>query len=191
MASFIDLDSLWRDRYTYPNPCDYEVTPGQLTTWIRAAREIKSTPNNTNTRPLEFSTEVQVVSLTLPYTPDLVLLPRIYLDVHSRVYPDRYLVSTIDNKVPEARFILIQNRVQFSDALVPLYVHYFCAMVQTVRFRRDDPLVIRITSRDGTPLPFFIDPLTGPADPAQQSLITLQLLPLIRDADIVPVDTAL
>lgn len=184
MATFIDLDSIWRDRDTYPNACDYEVLPEQIKTWFRQAREVRAYPQNTNTRPQEFVTTVNIALLTLPFNEQLSILPRIYVDFHCRRYDDRYLISTIGGRQPEARFICILDRIQFDiDNITPLWIHYKSPMEQTLRFLRDDPVVFRITDRNGTVLPFFIDDdPTQPADPTQQSMVTFTITPYIRDS---------
>jgi hypothetical protein len=67
MADFIDLDSFWRDRSAYPNPCNYELLPKQIDTWSRAARDTKALPVNPNERPLDFVNSISLISTTLPY----------------------------------------------------------------------------------------------------------------------------
>jgi hypothetical protein len=186
MSTFIDLDSIWRDRLTYPNPAFYEVTPDQVNTWFASARSIRATPQNNNTRPLEFATDVSLQVLTLPYNSTLVTYPRIYLDFHSKLYNDRFLISTINGVNPEARFICVLDKIQYDSNNNPIWMHYRSTMKQTLRFKRDDSVVFAITTRDGSILPFFIDNNTDlPIDPTQQTLATFELIPYIRDAKYV------
>lgn len=67
MSSFVDLDSFWRDRDAYPNPCQYELTPGQVALWTSSAREVRALPQNPNSRPLDFVDAISIISATLPY----------------------------------------------------------------------------------------------------------------------------
>jgi hypothetical protein len=184
MTSFIDLDSLWRDRDNYPNPCDYEVTPSQIETWFRNAREVRAFPQKVIQRPLEFVSALTIQLLTLPYHTDLASLPRIYIDFHCRKYNDKYLINSIDARQSDARFICVQDRIQYDNNNNPIWIHYRSSMEQTMRFKRDEPVVLRITTRDGTILPYFIDlDLTQPMDPTRQTLVTFSIIPYIRDND--------
>lgn len=67
MSSFVDLDSFWRDRSAYTNPCQYELTPGQVALWTVSAREVRAIPQNPNLRPLDFVDSIAVISASLPY----------------------------------------------------------------------------------------------------------------------------
>lgn len=82
MATFIDLDSYWRNRDDYPNPCEYEVSAKQTTTWMKAAREVRSKPQNACDRPNEFVTTVHIDSLSVPY-PRAELFSRVVHNVSS------------------------------------------------------------------------------------------------------------
>jgi hypothetical protein len=86
MASFIDLDSFWRDRDIYPNPCQYELTPNQVALWTVSAREVRAIPQNPNSRPLDFVDAISVISASLPY-------PRVELFAPSTLH----LISVISN----------------------------------------------------------------------------------------------
>ncbi|HMP28547.1 MAG TPA: hypothetical protein PKD85_03045 [Saprospiraceae bacterium] len=67
MSDYVDLDSFWRDRSVYPNPCNYELLPSQIATWARAARDTKALPANPNERPMDFVNSVSLICATLPY----------------------------------------------------------------------------------------------------------------------------
>lgn len=67
MTSFVDLDSFWRDRSAYPNPCQYELTPGQVALWTASSREVRALPQNPNSRPLDFVDAISIISASLPY----------------------------------------------------------------------------------------------------------------------------
>lgn len=61
MSNFVDLDSIYRDRLEYPNPCDYKVTATQVKEWSR------------NTRSKDYSVDnsllhtCRIDSLLMPY----------------------------------------------------------------------------------------------------------------------------
>jgi len=292
MSTFIDLDSVWRDRQTYPNPCDYELTPDQVDTWVRAVREVRALPQNANERPLDFVTSINIVSLTLPFprieiyaprvivatsilagvittmdphgltTGDIVMtsspgyssssgiqrnveyhvivlspvtfsveltpgggalslvngtgiglelavidnpliinsnyatviaawsaglqlldFPRIYLDFHSRRYNDMRFLKTIKGVLADAKFVLGIDKTQFDDTLTPKWLHYKSCGEQVMRFKRDDPVVFRLMSRDGTVIPFFTESdLSVPTNPDKQTMLTVNCIPYLRDA---------
>lgn len=292
MSTYIDLDSVWRDRQAYPNPCDYQLVPSQVDTWVKSVREVRALPQNANERPLDFVTSIHIIGATLPYprielyaprliiidsitsgvlttiiphgltTGDIVMtsspgyasssgiqrnveyhvivltpttfqielspgsgalplingtgidlemaviddplipnsnytsvitawvsglklidFPRIYLDFHSHRYNDARFLKTIDGVLGDAKFVLITDRVQFDDNLKPVWVHYKSSGEQVMRFKKDDPMVVRFMSRDGTTLPFFSEPdLNILTNPNKQTMITVMCTPYLRDA---------
>jgi hypothetical protein len=292
MSTFIDLDSVWRDRQAYPNPCDYQLTPDQVDTWVKSSREVRALPQNANERPLDFVTSINVVNLTVPYprielyapriihissittgvmttvddhnltTGDIVMtsspgygtssgilrnveyhvvvtsattftvaltsggvalalvngtglglelaviddpvaigsnytsimtswseglqllnFPRIYLDFHSHRYNDARFLKTIKGILADAKFVLTIDNTQFDDTLTPKWLHYKACGEQVMRFKKDDPVVLRLMSRDGTTLPFFMESdLTIPTNPDKQVMLTVNCTPYLRDA---------
>lgn len=184
MATFVDLDSIKRDRETYPNPNDYELRPHQVKTWFRSARTVRPFPQNPNTKPLEFATTVNIRYLTLPFSERVAALPRIYINFRCRTYKDIHLIQTIDGIHSEARFICVPDRIQNDPSTdEPAWIHYKCNMEQTMRFIRDDPVILQFTTRSGDILPNTdtLEPVDP--NPNQQTLITFELTPYIRDND--------
>lgn len=57
-------------------------------------------------------------------------------------------------------------------------------MEQSLRFRRDDTLVLRIFDNTGVTIPITDDLPPNPPNPARQVFITFEVTPTIRDADI-------
>lgn len=291
MSTFIDLDSVWRDRQAYPNPCNYELTPDQVDTWVKSVREVRALPQNANERPLDFVSSISVVNLTLPfprielYAPRLITIssisfgvltsighdlttgdilmtsspgyalstgiqrnieyhvivlspdtfslelipgtsalslinstgimlemavidnplspnsnyeqvttnwrsglkllefPRIYLDFHSRRYNDTRFLKTIKGVLADAKFVLTIDKTQFDDSLAPKWLHYKSCGEQVMRFKRDEPVVFTVMSRDGTTIPFFIESdLEVPTNPNKQTMLTVMCTPYLRDA---------
>lgn len=287
MATFVDLDSVWRDRDSCPNPCSYELSPGQIDTWTQSSRTVRPLPQNQNTRPLDFVSAITCIAATLPYprielftensvtvlsisgnvltgsipltnndilmistggylqtygfkreveyhvinvagnnfqlsltqggaaittftdgtginatfaiipladyatimvnyTSALQLLtfPRIYLDYHCKKYNDVRLLNTIKGVLPDAKFVLGIDKIQYDDNVTPLWIHYKSHGEQVMRYKRDDPVIVRFMTRDGTVIPFFTESdLNIPTNPMKQTLITLSVTPYIRDAD--------
>lgn len=291
MATYIDLDSIWRDRAAYPNPCAYELTPNQIETWSRSTRETRPLPANPNERPLDFVNSVSLITLTLPYprieiyatrtisvdsilantlttldphnlvvgdilmtsspgyssstgilrnveyhvistaTPTtfqislvsagpalaltdgtsldmllavltaadydtvignlddaikLVTFPRLYVDFHSRKYPDTRMINTNGGRLADAKFVIGIDRVQLDDKLTPTWIHYKSHGEQVFRFKRDDPVVLNIFTRDGTTINFFNEgDLSIPTNPMKQSLATFMIIPFVKDARFI------
>jgi len=286
MATFIDLDSVWRERQTYPNPCDYQLLPSQIASWPRAGRDVNSLPKNPNERPHDFVTSINMLTVTLPYprielyakssviidsilanvvttvdphglvdgdiimtsaafyrhygldrnveyhvinstpttfqlslTPagaaitltngtginlvaavisaadyaeviaannvarQLVDFPRLYIDFRSKLYNDTRCLRTINGNLPDAKFVLGIDRIQINDVGMPIWLHYKVTPEQVIRFKRDDCMIVRIMTRDGTTIPFFTEPdLMVPTNPLKQTLLTVEVTPYDRDA---------
>ncbi len=289
MSNHIELDSLYRDRQAFTNPCDYDVTTEQLSTWMKWARDVRALPQNPGERPLDFVSSMNLISAILPYprielfatrliildsitggntwntidphglsindivmtsspgysvsngiqrnveyhviaTPtatsfqvsltqggaaaaftngtglDLTLavitpaeyvdvidlndaaanlpkFPRVYVDIHSEGYQDLRRVNSINSVLADAKFVLIQDKIQFDQDLMPVWIHYRSHSEQVMRFKRDHPIHVRFMTRDGTTIPFFIESdLSIQANPYKQSILTLVETPYIRDA---------
>lgn len=183
MSTFIDLDSIWRDRDVYPNENNYELEPKQVETWFKSARSVRAFPQNPNTQPLEFATTINIKYLTLPYSETVSEFPRVYVNFRSKRYQDIHLINAIDGKQPYAKFICHLDRIQNDRNGNPLWIHYRCNMEQTMRFERGEPVLFQITTRDGTTLPQLDTSVPTPPDPTRQTLCTFELTPYIRDGD--------
>jgi hypothetical protein len=292
MSTYIDLDSVWRDRQTYPNSCDYQLTPKQVETWVKAVREVRALPQNANERPLDYASSIHLVNVVLPYprielfAPKLIIVdsivggvldtviphlltsgdivmtsspgyasssgiqrnveyhaivlsattlslelspgsgalalingtglglemaviddpavpgsnyvsvttkwssalqllnfPKIYLDFHSHRYNDPRMFKTINGVLADAKFMLTVDRTQFDDTLTPKWIHYKSSGEQVMRFKRDDPMIVRFMTRDGTTIPFFMEDDLGVAtNPDLQTMMTIMVTPYLRDA---------
>jgi len=109
--------------------------------------------------------------------------PRIYLDFHSRRYNDTRFIKTIGGILADARFVLGLDKIQHDDVARPIWLHFRSSGEQVMRFKRDDPMIIRFMSRDGTTLPFFTEAdLTVVTNPNKQTMITINTTPYLRDA---------
>lgn len=292
MTTFIDLDSVWRDRSVYPNPCAYELLPSQVDTWTRSSRDTRALPANANERPLDFVNSISLICATLPFprielfsayniivnsitggntlntisphglavndivmtsspgytqtsgiarnveyhvvapvTPTsfrvsltsggaaiavingtglnllmgvipfaqyatiidnldtasaLVEFPRLYVDFHSRFYNDTKMLKTVNGVLSDAKFVIGIDRVQLDDTARPIWIHYKSHGEQVYRFKRDDPVVLRFMTRDGSLISFFDEKdLTIPTNPQRQSMVTFAMTPFIKDASFV------
>lgn len=108
MPNVIDLDSLYRDRVQYPNPCDYTILPSQMNEWVRSTRSYDTNVDQTLLHT------VSVDTLTLPY-PRIELFADTIVDVHladngtatftSTGHPlaDGDIVEALDNVSPFTR----------------------------------------------------------------------------------------
>jgi len=184
MSTFVDLDSIERDREVNPNPNEYTLQPQQVKTWFRSSRTVRAFPQNPNTEPREFVTTVNIRYMTLPYSEAVAALPRIYVDFRSRTYKDIHLIQAINGIHKNAKFICVFDRIQNNPSTGdPAWIHYRCNMEQTMRFKRDDTVTLKFTTRSGDTLPNTDTLEPNPPDPAQQTLVTFELTPYIRDGD--------
>jgi hypothetical protein len=141
MATYIDLDSLHRDRENYPNENDYTVTASQVETWFTSARTIRALPANPILSIKEFVTTINIRDLALPYSDELAALPRIYIEFRSETYKDIRLINTIGGIHADTHFVCSPKRIQTDSNDIPIWIHYECHMEQTMRFEREDLFV--------------------------------------------------
>lgn len=183
MSNYIDLDSIRRDREAYPNPAFFCVTADQLVGWSAAARTVKAIHKDPRSRPEEFATSLKLHFLTIPYSDEFAELPRVYVDIHTEQYNDKWLISSIGGANSDARFIAHFDRVQNDADGNGLWIHFKCGMPQVTRFNRRQSLVFRVFSRDGNTLPITDDLPPNPPNPIKQVLATFEIEPYERDGD--------
>lgn len=201
MATYIDLNSLFRDANFYTNPAEYVVNATQVATWHRSPRTVSAHSARPGSRAVEFTQSVQCKQLTLPYTDYKYIsngqeisdhtanLQRIYLDVHTEKHNDRHLVSTIDNKISKAKFVLTRENIQFDISMNPISINFGCRMDQVMRFPRYEAIRINIMQEEGKTI-FITDNISrDPSgniislDKAKQTWILLEVVPYYRDGD--------
>ena len=66
MATFVDLDSIYRNRITYPNPASYVVEDSQVRAWSANPRQVSANSARPGSRALEFVESIELKHLTLP-----------------------------------------------------------------------------------------------------------------------------
>ena len=119
----------------------------------------------------------------LPYSEEVSVIPRLYINFSSVTYKDKNLISSIDGRHPEAKFICFYKRIQYDVNENPLWIHYKCNMEQVMRFERGAPIIFQITTRDGTVLPQLDTDADQNVNPLKQSLCLFEITPYIRDGD--------
>ncbi len=99
MATYIDLDSVWRDRQSYSNPLNYQLTADQISSWTRNPKEVRS-PHAVSERSVGVPSTVMVKNVTLPYPRVELFAPRsIYItstDVGTLTTTDPHLLAVDD-----------------------------------------------------------------------------------------------
>lgn len=183
MATYIDLDSFFRDRDEFPNENNFQLTPSQTNGWFAHGRSIRATASNPNLQPLEFVTTVNISNFITPYTPALIALPRIYVNFRSLKFDDQFLINTAGNIHPEAKFVCVTDKIQYSDDKIPLWIHWKSTMEQTLRFARNYPVELQIRSRNGSILPQLDTNNDTEPNPFSQITCTFEITPYIRDGD--------
>lgn len=185
MSNFIMIDSVHRDRENYPNENDYELTPSQVETWFRASRSVRAYPQNASTQPLEFVTDLEILSLIVPYTIAMSKVPVVFVNFRSSTYKDIRLIATINGTLSDAKFACYFDKIQYDDfnnPKTPVWIHYRCPMVQTMRFVRDMPVTFQLFTRSGSIPPQQDNDLPDEPDPDKQTILTVQLVPYLRNS---------
>lgn len=177
MSSYIDLDSYYRDRSSYPNENAYELLPDQVQLWTKQPRQTVTFSRNPGLRPLEFVVTIRLISFQLPYSADIANMPRVYVNFESKNYKDVRLIDAIGGIHSEVKFVCTFDKIQYDALGNPAWIHYKSHMIQTMRFEKGEPVILTITSRSGAPLPQQDTSPSSPADPLKQSLLTFQITP--------------
>jgi hypothetical protein len=195
MATYIDLDSTYRNFTSYPNPADYVVEDSQVRDWIREPRQVNALSNRPGNKVLEFMQTVEIEGFTLPYTAITYVdslgatiathtadLQRIYVNVHTVRFNDLRMIQTIDDKLNKARFVLVQDKVQLNSANNPFLIQYKThRMNQAMRFSRNESIKFSVMQENGFTI---IIPDTGETpDPTKQVWVNLAIKPYYRDAE--------
>lgn len=191
MSSYIEIDSFYRNKSRYDNPADFEVTSDQVQTWFVHSRTTRSSPLHPNSSPTDFTNDVRLTTLILPYvvdpgtTPpiDLSVIPRVYVDFHSKKYNDIRLINGIGGSVSEARFVCDFERYQLDDSSNRVFIHYKCEMNQVMRFRKGDPVVFKVIDRFGAPIPLDLIDTGAEPDPALQVRATFKITPYVNSSE--------
>ena len=153
----------------------------QIEGWFRYARSTKAFPSAPQTNVVDFVSGVILSALTLPFDADLILEPRLYVDIHSASYNDKFLINSINNSQASARFVCVPERVQNNADGDPVWIHYKSLAEQVLRLNRKEPLVFTIYLRDMTILDTF-ESSALPPDPTQQIIASFSATPLLKDS---------
>nr|QBK87046.1 MAG: uncharacterized protein LCMAC103_03900 [Marseillevirus LCMAC103] len=183
MSNFVSLVSTHRDREQYANPAEYTVKAGQVATWFRSARRVRAHPQNPATQSLDFVSTVNVKHVITPWCEAFSGIPQLYMDFHSDNSNDMYLVGTIDGRNRDARFVLVQFKIQTDHNGAPQWIHWKCEMEQTLRYKRDGEASLRLFTEDGVTLPIVDAAPPLPADPTKQTFVLFEITPYSRDGD--------
>lgn len=181
MSSYIDLDSYYRDRESYPNENAYELLPDQVQLWTKQPRQTVTFSRNPGLRPLEFVVTIRLISIQLPYSADIADIPKIYVNFESKNYKDVRLVDAIGGIHSDVKFVCSFDKLQYDALNNPAWIHYKCRMIQTMRFEKGEPVIVSITTRSGMVLPQQDNPPSLPPIPSKQSLLTFQITPYELD----------
>lgn len=186
MATFVDLDSSFRNRIEYASPANYNVKEEDIRQWSKF-RTVSNTVKNPVNRPTSFLFSVNIKSLILPFNPvgGTVLTdePRIYLDVSNEGNRQANLIDTIGQRHSNAKFICEISTIQTDFAGNPKWIRYHSLFEQVMLFDNRKPLIIRMYLSDGTEVVIPDAVYPAPILPDNQTFITLEITPYIRDGD--------
>lgn len=184
MATFVFLDSSFRDREMFANPADYAVTAAQIGTWFTAPTTVSALAQNPATQSRDFKKTVNVKYVITPYDSDLAAAPVLFLDFHSYRAPPQYMLRTINGHNRNCQFVLVQHKIQNDDIGNPIWIHWEArGAEQTVAFARDDTVVFSLSTATGVPLAIVDNPLPDELDPSKQTRALFEITPYARDND--------
>lgn len=181
MSQYIDLDSIYRDVETHPNPADYSISPDKLIAWYRSSRRTRASAQNPSTMPADFVTSCKLLNLIIPYQEEFTTIRRLYVDFRSTTSLGMVsLISTIDNTVPDAVFACTFEKNQNDEDGNPVWMHWKGLHSQVMRFEKDKELKIRIFTSDGNTIPITD---SVPPDPLKQTSALFEIENFTVDAD--------
>jgi hypothetical protein len=191
MATFIDVDSQFREYNTYPNPASFTITAPQVSTWFSFNRTTRAYAQNPVTAPLDFASTVKIDSLIIPYVVgtfgttniDFSVIPKLYVDFHSKNVNSLRLIQAINGNHADARFVCSFDKFQTDDANNRVWIHYRCGMEQVMRFRKNSEMQFEVSQRDGTPLPLDLVDTGSTPNPLYQVMATFEITPYLNDGD--------
>jgi hypothetical protein len=182
MASFLDLDSTFRDREQYINPAQYVIPPDKSEVWFSQARMTSEVGSLSPVLPLDFVTNIKLLILTIPYdTSSTAIYPIVYVDMHGLFYNDSRLISAIDGHHASDKFVCYFHQIVNNSSGDPTWIQYKCNMTQAMRFKRNDSVVFRISDNLGQTLSITDTlPPSGP-NPLMQTFATFSITPYLKD----------
>ena len=121
--------------------------------------------------------------MIIPYHADFKKFPVLFLDIHCRTFNDVHLITSINGDKRDAKFVCQFTSIQTDHTNTPTWLHYKAGVEQVMRFKKDDPFVIRIFGRDGSTLPSQDTVFPLSADPYKQTMIQLEITDYSRDGD--------
>lgn len=183
MATVIHLDSIMRDRYSYPNPAAYTVDDGGVASWSTRPVLVRSTPADRRVLPADMIKSVRVTNIRTPYAAALLAEPLLYLNLHTIDHRGDGIINTIDGFNSDARFILSRGEIISDAASVPRWIAWYASGERTYPFSFGKPIALRFFLRTGTDVLFVDAPPGSEPDPLAQTYVTLEVMPISRDGD--------
>lgn len=107
---------------------------------------------------------------------EILNIPQIFVDFHSKGNNSTDMIDTIDGVARGSKFILYTNQslIQRDEYEKPIWIHYICDMPQTLDFKKNDAVIIKLQDRNGTIIDVYSN-LSNPDNSLSQLLMTLSL----------------
>jgi len=164
MSYYVEIDSSTRDVDTYASPNKYTLFPDQVSTWFKSGFGTEQTVRMSS----------KILNVVVPYKDALLLVPRLYLDIHTQGFDDSYKIKCVDGNHRRAKFVLLLDKIQYDSADTAVWIHYKSCMNPILRFGPGYPVSIEIFTIDGETL-VSVD--TNPITATEQTFIHLELTP--------------
>lgn len=177
MSKYLDIDSVWRDSVEYPNPANFYVGANNVNCWYQYDRTLTK---GGNVKLDNSMYTINLVQLTLPYSDDLALLPRVYVNLASGDSKDKNLMFSMSNAQLNSKFVCYPCHIQKDASDNPIWIHYKSGMEQTMRMSFTADILFQVILRNGDVLVLTDDIIP---DPAKQVMATFNITPYFRDGD--------
>lgn len=125
---------------------------------------------------LRFALTDSTIDTAVETAREILKTPQIFVDIHCRSYNDNDLIDTIGGKVRSSKFVIYTDstKLQYDEYGYPIWIHYSCNMIQTIRYKKNECLNIRLCDRNGKVIDIYSE-LPSEANPLKQLLLTLSM----------------
>lgn len=155
MATYISVDSIFRDTQQSPNPAEFFIRVEETKGWATENRTVQSVKAHRRRKEPILLHEVTLLKLSIPYSATLLNEPYLYVEFSSTQKPIRGLINTLGNtqegvKLQSAVFEVFFDKIQSVPAGSNLYIIYNCAMTQVMSLEPKGSYKFRVFNRTGT-----------------------------------------
>lgn len=184
MSTFYLLDSIFRDRITYPNPADFTVPASITNAWKTNTRTVQAVKSYCEKPVLNFVFNVTLLNLTLPVDFTTTAYgsnpPFLFVEFRNTSgYTDKNLINiNTTESLKDAVFVVYQDKT-----IGDQWVYFACknSMTQTYRIDPKGEMKFRVFDDFGETVQITDTIPPVPPDPLAQVSALFQMSPYVRD----------